>query len=543
MTALSAKQQAQLENRDDEGRFQHKQHGDVDDTADVLGLDEDRPEEGGQQVRYSFMAEFEKAEEQFNTDFDGVPNRFFNADLRGKVLGRSTGRDLDELADALGADPAGFASQRFDQRGLAGRLCHSVSVPDENRRMTDEQAEELMSQLGHVTEIRRIDDDEALLNTASKDATRGWLAKMEETNPRGDRIQRWLLVTDGSHNKMRTFTLGRSRGDISAHQQVTQTDLRSLAGAERIERRTGVNLVDINAMKPHFTQSTGDFVDDFPDGYSHQAFQQKVRQILAEEGLTASDLHAERKSYTTEQFASAQVRTVEALAEMEDAQLEGRNFQAQKKHIQRASRSSAGVFDDKKHPDKAHQAMMAQTSLAASNGGTFSKVEIDNDVDPAEYADFEKAVAEVESKLPAIPAGRNPELRIRKLGRHNARGLFSPHRNAVAVDVRTSEAYIHEMGHYYDHVVGQSASLQQDFRSISRGYAAALEEPDSKRRQYLNTPTEQLARGFEVYAVERLGINNRLVRPEKFDDPDYAPFTQNPELKQRIFAFFDRTFS
>ena len=542
MTALSAKQQAQFENRDDEGRFQHKQHGDVDDTADVLGLDEDQDEQP-QPVRYSFMAEFEKAEEQFNTDFDGVPNRFFNADLRGKVLGRSTDRDLDELADALGADPAGFASQRFDQRGLAGRLCHSVSAPDENRRMTDEQAEELMGQLGHVTEIRRIDDDEALLNTASKDATRGWLAKMEDTNPRGDRIQRWLLVTDGSHNKMRTFTLGRSRGDIGAHQQVTQTDLRSLAGAERIERRTGVNLIDINAMNPHFTQSTGDFVDDFPDGYSHQAFQQKVRQILAEEGLTASDLHAERKSYTTEQFASAQVRTVEALAEMEDAQLEGRNFQAQKKHLQRTSRSSAGVFDDKKHPDKAHQAMMAQTSLAASNGGTFSKVEIDNDVDPAEYADFEKAVAEVESKLPAIPAGRNPELRIRKLGRHNARGLFSPHRNAVAVDVRTSEAYIHEMGHYYDHVVGQSASLQQDFRSISRDYAAALKEPDSKRRQYLNTPTEQLARGFEVYAVERLGINNRLVRPEKFDDPDYAPFTQNPELKQRIFAFFDRTFS
>lgn len=42
MSQLSAAQAAQLENRDDVGRFKTKTHADVDDTAGVLGLDEDR---------------------------------------------------------------------------------------------------------------------------------------------------------------------------------------------------------------------------------------------------------------------------------------------------------------------------------------------------------------------------------------------------------------------------------------------------------------------------------------------------------------------
>lgn len=42
MSQLSAAQAAQLENRDDVGRFSTKTHADVDDTAGVLGLDEDR---------------------------------------------------------------------------------------------------------------------------------------------------------------------------------------------------------------------------------------------------------------------------------------------------------------------------------------------------------------------------------------------------------------------------------------------------------------------------------------------------------------------
>ncbi|WP_150460414.1 hypothetical protein [Nesterenkonia ebinurensis] len=272
---LSVAQQAQLDNRDEAGKWQQRTHGEAEDSVDVLGLEEQQRKN---EIRYSFTAEFEQAEEKFNTDFEGVPTRFFSADLRGKTLGWRNGSDLDELADAL-SEPGGMAGRYFDNRGLAGRLCHSVSTLDENRAMTDEQAEELINGLDHVTDLARIDDDEALLSTASKDATRGWLAKMGDTNHRGDRVQRWLLVTDGSHNKMKTFELRRAHGDIAAHQQVTQTDLRSLAGSERIARRTGENIVDANAMYPHFETGSGDYPDD---GSGHEDFQQRIYDLKAQ---------------------------------------------------------------------------------------------------------------------------------------------------------------------------------------------------------------------------------------------------------------------
>ncbi|GAA4837999.1 hypothetical protein [Garicola koreensis] len=163
-------------------------------------------------------------------------------------------------------------------------------------------------------------------------------------------------------------------------------------------------------------------------------------------------------------------------------QLEGRNFLAQKKYIREQNATIASAFDDKKNPDKARQDMMASTSLSTANGGHFSKVEIDNDVDPDEYADFENAIHDAESKLPPIPADRRPDLRIRKLGKHNANGVYNPARNTVAVDVRTSEAYIHEMGHYYDLTAKGNASLSEDFKDISRSYSSAVEESDPKRR-------------------------------------------------------------
>ena len=40
---LTPEQRAQIENRDASGKFKHKAHGDVDDTADVLGLGSSGP--------------------------------------------------------------------------------------------------------------------------------------------------------------------------------------------------------------------------------------------------------------------------------------------------------------------------------------------------------------------------------------------------------------------------------------------------------------------------------------------------------------------
>lgn len=510
-----------------------------DDTAETIGesaetppaqAEEDPRQEPSEQepaeVRYSFIAEFEQAEEQFNTDFDGVPKRFFTADLRGKVLANMRMDDLDELHETVG-EHEHRVNRYFDDRGLAGRLCHSVAAPAENS-MSDEQAEQLLAELDNVADVQKIDDD-VLLHTFSRNATRGWLAKVETVDDGGEREERWLAVTDAAHSKMAPYIFPRGRGDIRPQQQVTQTDLRSLAGAKRIENLTGTNPVALKAATPATRGKTGVNRGDYPE-----MSQDRTRPwAVADYGrIYHSAQHAESASMQS---------CVTTLAKVEEAQRRGQNFLAQQKFVRESASTIATAFDDKKHPDKTRQAMMAGTSLAADNGGNFSKVEIDNDVDPGEYADFESAIHDVESKLPHIPAHARPDLRIRKLGKHKAIGAYSAQHNTVAVDVRTSAAYIHEMGHYYDLAVKNNASLSAEFAEISRGYQSKLAEPDPKRSAYLNTPTEQLARGFEIYAHERLGVDNRLVDPSRFDGNDYAPY-QDPKLKERLFAFFDSTF-
>lgn len=89
-TQLSAAQQAQLDNRDEAGKWQQKAHGEAEDSADVLGLDEQQRKN---EIRYSFTAEFEKAEEKYNTDFEGVPTRLglLRVRLTSRLLGKQEG--------------------------------------------------------------------------------------------------------------------------------------------------------------------------------------------------------------------------------------------------------------------------------------------------------------------------------------------------------------------------------------------------------------------------------------------------------------------
>lgn len=465
-----------------------------------------------EEVRYSFLKEFETAEEKFNADFEGVPNRFFNANLRGDIPTRR-GRprwhpgdievrdkvidenlDLHEFTERMaGDDDAHRHLVMFDHRGTAERLCKSAGAPGENA-MSDEDAEQLLESIPGAVKVER--GSERVTRLMRGKATRSWVVSIE--NDEGEVGK--MIVSDGGTTVMgRSYVRGGTPEPLEPNDWFTRADLRMVAGNERIRRKTGHNLLgDLTTQK--------------------------------DEKLSSAEI------------GQGKIGVLAAMRDMEDAQGEGRNFIAQRKYITSQNSKIATAFDDKKNPDKTRQQMMAETSLSADNGGSFTKVEIDNDVDPDEYADFERAYHDIADKLPSSN-GRSPDLRIRKLGKHRANGVFNPQRNTVAIDVRTSEAFIHEMGHHLDLVANKNASLSSEFRQISRQYSASLDEPDSSHRDYLNTPTEQLARGFEVYAVERLGINNRLVNPSKFDRNDYAPYTENPELKSQLFDFFDKTFA
>jgi hypothetical protein len=545
MTAqMTDAQRRQQLNRDKQGKYQEKQHSEADTNLLVAQPDDDQAVEE-QPVTYSFIADFEEMEEQFNTDFEGVPTRFFNADLRGKAVNapmRYYGcESLEQLREIAGEVKDKHRLNAYiDHRQIAGRLCNAVSSPADNR-ITDDQAEELLRDIPGATKVAKV-DDEQLMWTYSKNATRAWWVTLSEENDHGETTERMILVSDASTNKMRVTTLHSARDGVRANQHITDTDLRTVAGSKRLERLTGQNILAEQAMAPatgirHV--SSGDYPDDGPEHTTVYAIDPRSGKEFTRLKPEVMD---RRRDLNFAHEARAKAASIDALIAAEDAQLAGRNFKAQQKYVKDQRGSIATAFDDKKHPDKTRQQMMEDSKIVASNGGHFSKVEYDNDVDPAEAADFEQAIQEVETKMPPIPGDRRPDLRVRYLGKHRAKGIYSPSHNTVAVDVRTSEAYIHEMAHYYDLTAKGNASLSDEFRSISNAYSSALKEPDPKRRGYLNTPTEQFARGFEMYAHERLGINNRLVKPSNFEGNDYAPYRENPQLKERLFEFFDRTF-
>ncbi len=456
--------------RPEGGQFTEKDR----DEADVdLGSEE--------KVRYSFLKEWEELEENFDKNFGELPNKFFNADLRGKVLRK----DFDP------AEMQGYfdAPDRRTLQKLYSRMTKAASNPDD-ANMTDEQVRELAEELG-LENLREVEMGPLHMKG------RGWAAEKN-----GESV---FIRDQASGGPWRQYMF---RGDVPRRDtgmiRWTNVPLRELAGAARLNRATGHDgfgsILDVNRPGRWGWE---DFLED----------RERMRN-----GCVESAIH---------------------LGEVENAQVQGRGFLAQRKRINSANaKKSARVWEDKKNPDKLHQKMMAEHKL----GGMFRSVEIDNDVDPEQWEDFQNTVLEVEKKLPPIPADKRPELRVRYLGRHRASGMFWPHTNTVNVDVRDSASTIHELGHHYDIAVGGNASLRPEFTKIARDYGRKLKLPPEvgNKAEYYNTPTEIWARGWQLYARERLGIKGRLDNPEKHERFDFAPFQENPDLKKSMFDYIDK---
>lgn len=501
-----------------------------DDTATIeTGKDTE-----ADKIRYSFIKDFEEKQKAFEADFGEYPKRFFNADLRGKRMPKNV--DLVEVADdldyAIQRDPSELDDeQRKQQRFLFnilpalregeiyGNMMHATSQPKENKEMPIDEAEKLAKELGAIN-VKELTGKEAD-SLGGVGATRGIIAEfpgglkkpsvtVDERGrrkfiPRNKRDQypaeedrRYVVFTDRPNKQMKVYIPGSERAGLTANDTFIKSDLRSLAGAKRIQENTGNNLL----------------------------------QEITVENRNPGAKYNENK-----------IRSIRRLGQLEEAQLKGKGFLDQEKYVKDRSGKVATAYMDKKNPDKIRQELMEKSTLHVNNGGGFRKVEIDNDVDPEEFKDFENAYNEIKDKLPPIPGDKRPELRVRKLGRHNANGVYFPHKGTLAIDVRTSEAFVHEYGHYLDLTVKNNASLSSDFREISKEYSQKLElnEVEQKKRDYYTTPTEVFSRSFEIYANERLGINNRLLNPAKFKNNDHKPFS-DPTLKKKAFDFFDKLF-
>lgn len=458
--------------------------------------------------KYSFLKKWRVVEKQFFEDYDGVPTRFFNVDLREKFVPRfltaEDARDLVQLCDfddeSLGAALKGLETNgksgvysmfknmdpvflkksikmllgKVRSDDLYGKIIQSMSAPKDTN-VSEDEVMDLADKLG-ISDLK-------FTEKFSK-GHRSWACKIDGKQ---------AVITDDPRYKnlsnyyFRHFTL-----EHFDDRNFFVVSTRGLVGAGRVQKKTGGNLL--------------------------------------------SEIVDRKERYSNE----TKIKALELLEKVEDAQIEGNNFIRHKNYVKQNSARTATAWMDKKNQSKINLDLAKKSSLREN----FRHIEIDDDVDPVEFADFERSFNEIKDKLPKIPNGLQPELRLRKLGRHKANGIYFPHKNTVAIDVRTSEAFIHEYSHMIDIAVKDNASLSKEFDVIGREYVERLDKVEAgNKADYYSTRTEIFARGMEIYAHERLGIDNRLLNPERMKDRfDYRPFQESPELKQRLFEYYDKIF-
>lgn len=558
-------QKRKSKGRPDGGQFAPETHEATPNDLDETPFGE--PEDGGLSLAelaaqqkpvtsYSFLPGWGQAEKDFEERLGDMPARFYSTDLVEKTTKIPTPELLQEYGsvskyvDTI-AESSPLEKSRLYNRWASGRmvgaLSTAASLPQDAKNITRENVTETAKNLG-LENLRfeqtggqevligqyggrtfmfqpepkgdqfatyRFTRPYAIIPGATLTKKYGGAKNADELRERlkadgyedvdvrpsglrGEKVTARRKVTNGVENIKMVITQN-SDGSVTLYGggsrpalisgRFSKASFRCLIGAERIRRATGKNPLDLVAVAPGEEK-----IDDYAD--------------LLDETLKAQSF--------------------------------GERIRDQQKYVSDTKTSLASAWEDKKYPDQTHREL-AENSILLQAG--FRKVEVDNDVDPKEFHDFEQAVIEAQKKLPKIPAGTTPAIRVRKLGKHRALGLYVPHVNTICVDVHDSGSFVHEYGHMLDFQSTES-SMGDDFAEVIGGYRQALVMDGSAARsaKYYQVPTEIWARAFELWGRERLGIDNRTVKSKEAYESrfDYRPFQENPELKEKAFRVFDR---
>lgn len=214
----------------------------------------------------------------------------------------------------------------------------------------------------------------------------------------------------------------------------------------------------------------------------------------------------------------------------------------------------AKSWETKKNIDKDTQQIMDRSSLHQY----FSKIELDNDVDLKAFGYFEDEVKRLMNHMPL--ANDKNILRLRKLGNHRALGMYVPSLDTIVLEFRKQSevrkdssgdtvgisSFIHEYGHYLDyHLSKWPLSLENNFKPLIAQYTKNLANSNlsDSKVEYLTTPTEVFARGFELWSYESAKLRGNLIGQEKEYNAktgaiEYQAFDSS--LRERLFNYFDQ---
>lgn len=194
----------------------------------------------------------------------------------------------------------------------------------------------------------------------------------------------------------------------------------------------------------------------------------------------------------------------------------------------------ARSFQTKKHINKSTQEVMKNNKFLSKYG----YVEIDNDVSIEKFHKLEKEFEALTKKI-YVPECKDHSFRIKKLGKHRAAGLYYPEPiRATIFDLDYPDAYVHELGHQIDYVLGKEVMLSETirFKRVAELYERevnktvdGLSDDDSFKSvwkgktkfnsSYYLQPTEIFARSFELYLWNK-GIETSFLKKE-YNSPVY----------------------
>lgn len=204
----------------------------------------------------------------------------------------------------------------------------------------------------------------------------------------------------------------------------------------------------------------------------------------------------------------------------------------------------AKSYQTKKNiPDKVVKAM--EESLFNESFG-YVEFDADCDLDKVEELTYEWGAV---NKILNQNLKEDVALRFRKLGNHNANGLYYSGLQCMCVDVRHPSSFVHEYFHMLDYT-NDHLSGKYAFAAVREMYKKSLMQMIGKDNSleirlkktkynldYYLIPTEIFARCAEIYLTRVIGIDNSLVKPDMMMTSFAYPDEQ--ELLIVIKQYFD----
>lgn len=215
------------------------------------------------------------------------------------------------------------------------------------------------------------------------------------------------------------------------------------------------------------------------------------------------------------------------------------DFTLQRKYVHdNSGGGGARVFEQKKNVPQSHLDAAENSTFRTS--GDFRHVEVDADTDLDKLAHIGAEYEALRRHLPRTSS--TPALRFRKTGRHQATGVYHPHVDNIAVDMRHVSSLAHEYAHHIDHTAGdRNLSSEDDFKPILRAAQRAISASGdpvlTKKSDYYRTPTEVHARTLQRY-LHWKGVDTSLNDDDERYSTDPAFTTLDP-MKDEIIAYWD----